>query len=174
LSEATVSELAHKVEMPRTTVQEVLDHMQKKGLVSSYTKHTHKYWVAENPEKLIISLQEREEALKSILPELKALRPEMGNRPQVKVFQGVKEIKLILDDIIETKHHILALISWDDWVHFFGDEYIHDFIERRYKHFLKIRVVSPKTELSEKLKTTDSEQLRQTRFLPSNDFYFCK
>lgn len=168
LGEATVSELAHKTEMPRTSVQEVLVQMQKKGMVSSYTKQTHKYWVAENPEKLLAGLKENEEAFQNMIPELQALRPTGGYKPSVKVYSGVSEIKLIMDDIIETKHHILALISWDDWTNFFGQEYIHDFIERRYKHFLKIKIITPRSQLAEELKKNDQEQLRQTKFLPNN------
>jgi HTH-type transcriptional regulator, sugar sensing transcriptional regulator len=165
LGEATVSDLAHKTDMPRTSVQEVLTHMQKKGMVSSYSKQSHKYWIAENPEKLFVALKENEEAFKSILPELQALRPQTDDKPMVKVYSGVKEIKFILDDIIETKHHILALISWDDWIEFFGKEYVEDFIERRYTHFLKIRMIAPRTKLTEKLKMADDQQLRVTRFL---------
>lgn len=166
LGEATVSDLAHKTEMPRTSVQEVLINMQKKGMVSSYSKQTHKYWVAANPEKLLTSLQENEEVLKSLIPDLQTLRPQNFAKPQVKVYSGVKEIKVIMDDIIETKHHILALISWDDWIGFFGQEYISDFIERRYRHFLKIKIITPRTALSQKLKMNDEKQLRLTRFLP--------
>ena len=166
LGEATVSELAHKTEMPRTSVQEVLAQMHKKGMMASYAKHTHKYWVAENPEKLLAGLKENEEAFKTMIPELQSLRPQGAYEPIVKVYSGVSEIKLILDDIIETKHHILALISWDDWTNFFGQDYIHDFIERRFKHFLKIRVITPRTGLAEELKESDQSQLRQTRFLP--------
>jgi HTH-type transcriptional regulator, sugar sensing transcriptional regulator len=169
LGEATVSELAHKTEMPRTSVQEVLMQMQKKGMISSYTKQTHKYWLAENPEKLLAGLKENEETFRNMIPELQALRPTgSDDKPQVRVYTGVNEIKLIMDDIIETKHHMLALISWDDWTNFFGQEYIRDFIERRYKHFLKIKVITPRTPLAFELKKKDQEQLRQTRFLPDS------
>jgi HTH-type transcriptional regulator, sugar sensing transcriptional regulator len=165
LGEATVSDLAHKTEMPRTSVQEVLINMQKRGMVSSYSRQNHKFWIAENPEKLFVALKENEEAFKNILPELQALRPHSEGKPQVKVYSGVKEIKLIMDDMINTKHHILALISWDDWVEFFGKDYIEDYIERRRTHFLKIRIITPRTPLTEKLKSIDEKELRQTRFL---------
>jgi hypothetical protein len=62
----------------------------------------------------------------------------------------------------------LALISWDDWIGFFGREYIEDFIERRFKRFLKIKIITPRTTLAEKLKDKDEQQLRQTRFLSPN------
>lgn len=169
LGEATASELSHKTDLPRTSVLELLGNMQKKGMVSSYNKQTHKYWVGENPEKLLASFQESESELSSILPQLKNLGLDAQKvKPVVKVFTGIKEIKLIMDDILETKHHISALISWDDWIDFFGEEYIQDFIERRYKRFLKIRIIMPHTVLAEGLKDKNQEQLRQSRFLLPN------
>jgi sugar-specific transcriptional regulator TrmB len=166
LGEATVSDLAHKTEMPRTSIQEVLNTMQKKGMVSSYSKKVHKYWVAENPEKLLASFKEHEEAFKDMLPRLQAIRRSTDDKPEVKVYTGAKEISLILDDIIDSKHHILALISWDDWIEFFAAQYVDDFIARRYKHYLQIRLLTPRTPLTERLKLLDPKQLRHTRFLP--------
>lgn len=168
LGEATVSELAHKTETPRTSVQEVVVNMQKKGLLSSYTRQTHKYWVAEDPNKLLKALQENQAALQTAMPELQGLRIKNDQRPQVKVYSGVKEIKNIMDDILDTQHHISALISWDDWIEFFGDEYVSDFIKRRYTKFLKIKILTPRTKLADRLKVKDGQELRHTRFLPEN------
>ena len=168
LGESTVSELAHKSDMPRTSVQEVLGNMQKKGLVTSYSKQAHKYWAAEHPDKILAAYRENEEAFRSVLPQLQKLTGEATDKPGVKVYSGVREIKLIMDDIIETKHHIQALVSWDDWIQFFGEEYIKDFIKRRYSHFLQIKIITPRTKMAVDLKKTDMQELRQTKFLPDS------
>lgn len=169
LGEGTVSELAHHANIPRTTAAEVLESMQHKGMVSSYSKQTHKYWLAEDPQRLFAGFKRSEEEFQRALPELTKLRGTgTQDKPQVKVYSGVEEMKLILDDVIETKHNILALISWDDWVGFFGEEFIEEFIRRRYQHFLKIRVISPRTESAGRLKKQDTQQMRQMRFLPEN------
>lgn len=167
MGETTIADIAEQVEMPRTTVAEVVREMHKRGLMNYYAKRGRKYWVAENPEKLIGSWDERGEALKNILPALKALKNEAVNgRPSIRCYVGTEEVKNIFDDIIANKRHILALVSWDDIQDFFGEDFMGGFIERRRDHFLKIRLLAPKTELSIKLKRRDGQEMRQTRFLP--------
>ena len=131
-----------------------------------YVKHNRRYWLAENPDKLLINLEERRVALKAILPNLQAMRSEVGGKPNVQVYVGSEDLKNIMNDIIETKHHVCALLSFDDWVDIFGQEFTDDFIERRRTHFLKLRLIASRTDLAEQLKQKDQESLRQTRFLP--------
>lgn len=169
MGEGTIADIAEQVSMPRTTVTELLADMSKHGLLNHYAKKGRKYWVAENPDKLMITLKEREAALQTILPQLHAMKFESGAaKPNIRTYSGVEEVKNIYDDIINTKHHIMAVVSWDDVKEFFGDNFMNDFIERRAAHFLKIRLIAPKTQLSLTLKANDHIQLRQTRFLPEH------
>lgn len=168
MGECTIANVSLKTSLPRTSVVVALESLHKHGLVNSYERNNTKYWCAENPEKLLISSREREAALKAVLPELSAKRHDRGGKPTVKVFSGVEELKLILEDMIATKHHILGLAPWDEWLALFGEEYMNDFITSRANHFLNIRFLVPRTPASEKLKMHDSKELRATRFLPSD------
>lgn len=167
LGEATVTELAHQTEIPRTTVAELVEHMQKKGLLTSYFKKIRRYWVAENPEKLLAHIKENEESLIRVLPQLISLRHGHSRKPVVELFQGLSEIRQSMDNMLESKHHISALVSWDDWIRLLGPEYIDDFIARRMSRFLKIRLMTPRCETSLKLKQADERELRHTKFLPA-------
>lgn len=169
LGEGTIADISQQVDMPRTTVTELITDMHKHGLMEYYVRNGRKYWVAENPDKLMIMVKEREAALQAILPELHAMKFDSGvAKPNIRTYIGLEEVKNIYNDIIETKHHIMAVANWDDVKEFFGEEFITDFVERRYSHFLKMRLIAPKTELSLSLKANDSKELRQTRFLPEH------
>src|SRR5579871_1592025 len=74
LGETSVTELATKARLPRTSVQLVVEKLEQEGLLNPFLKRRRRYWVAENPEKLLIKLKEREGALKNILPELQGMR----------------------------------------------------------------------------------------------------
>jgi len=165
MGEANIADLAQALQWPRSTVKELAEAMHNKGLMHFYVKHGRRYWIAENPDKLMINLEERRAALKTIMPNLQAMRSEIGGKPNVQLYVGAQDIKQILDDIIETKHHIAALMSHDDWLDTFGEEYTNDFIERRKSHFLRMRLIAPRTDFTTRLKQKDSESLRQTRFL---------
>ncbi len=166
IGESTISDLAARVGMPRTSAQSIIEDMHARGLMNSYIKRRRRYWVAENPEKLMIALKEREAALKSIMPELQAKRFSHGGRPLIRIYNGSEQIKQIMDNIIDSQRHILAIVDWDDWLAFLGQDYLEDFIERRAKHFLKIRLLTPQTPSAAELKKRDEQELRHTKFLP--------
>lgn len=168
LGGSTATDIAAKAKLPRTTVNFIIDALHKKGLMNAYVQHRRKIWAAENPEKLLITLKENEAALKIVLPELYSLRHDTGVKPTVRTYSGIEEIKQIMNDILETKHHVSAIVSWNEWVELMGKEYMEDFIEMRYHRYLKIRFLTPRTKMSIALKQKDSEELRTTQFLPGH------
>lgn len=168
LGGSTVTEIASKAKLPRTTVNLIIRSLQKRGLMNAYLQRRRKIWAAENPEKLFIALKESEAALKIVLPELQSLRHDTGVKPTVRTYGGAEQIKQIMNDIIESKHNISAMLSWDSWVELIGKSYLEDFIESRYRHYLRIRLLTPKSKGSLSLKQKDSQELRITRFLPES------
>jgi len=168
LGGSSVTEIAEKVKLPRTSVTLIIESLHKKGLMHAYLERRRKVWVAENPEKLLISLREREAALKVILPELQSFRHETGAKPTVRTYSGAGEIKQIMSDMLETKHHISAIMSWDDWIRVLGKAYVDDFIETRYRQFLRIKLLTPWSRTALALQEKDKEELRVTQFLPKS------
>lgn len=168
LGECTYSDIAVQLRLPRTSVQLMIDKLHKDGLMNFYVKRRYKYWIAENPEKFIIELREREAALRAVMPELSAMRKSGGGKPTVKTFIGVDEIRLVHEDILATQQVFVGIMPWDEWVLFLGQEYVHDFIERRIKRFLKVRLLLPRTPLSVRLRERGAKEFRQVRFLPEH------
>ena len=169
MGEGTIADIAELVKMPRTTVTELVAEMHKQGLMNYYTQRNRRYWVAENPDKLMVMVKEREVALKAVLPQLHAIQFESGvAKPSIRMYVGMKEVQSMLDDMIETQHNIMAVVSWDDWKEFFDEGFVDALIERRRVHFLRMRLITPKSELALALKRRDSQELRQTKFLPEH------
>ncbi len=166
LGEAKISDLAEKLKMPRTSALMIAEKLQKDGLINYYVKRYNKYWVAENPNKLLLKLREVEEKLKEILPALKAmeLKTALG-KPTVKVYVGAQEIQLIFADIILAKNNFRAIIAWDDLTRILGAKFITNFIDTQNKHFLKLRLLTPVGNTGRLLKEADSKESRETRFL---------
>jgi sugar-specific transcriptional regulator TrmB len=168
LGGSTATDIAAKARLPRTTVNLIITALSKKGLMNAYIQRKRKIWAAENPERLMITLKEREAALKLVLPELQSLRHDTGVKPTVRAYAGVEEIRQIMNDILESKHHISAILSWDEWKALLGEHYMDDFIESRYRQYLRIRILTPKSKAAAELKARDGEELRTTQFLPSS------
>jgi sugar-specific transcriptional regulator TrmB len=168
LGGSTVTEIAAKARLPRTTVNLVIRSLQKRGLMNAFLKRRRQVWGAENPEKLMIALKESEAALKIVLPELQSLRHDTGVKPTVRTYGGPAEIKQIMNDIIESKHHISAMLAWDDWTELLGKSYLEDFIETRARHFLRIRLLTPRSKAAIAIRQKDSAEMRVTQFLPES------
>lgn len=165
---STVSELALKTEIPRTSLKIILEKLNNDGLISYMIRKGSKYWTAENPEKFLFRIHENEEAIKAILPRLEMLRHKKGiTNPMVKVFIGPSELRLIHDDIIESKQHLYGIITWDKWLKAEGSR-ADDFTEERIKNFLRSSLLVPKTPESVTLKQRIGKDFQDLRFLPTS------
>lgn len=166
LGEATISEIAEKAKLPRTSTQLIVHDLHASRLLYSYARNRRKYWIAENPDKLLIQLLEREAALKEILPELHGIRHETGVKPTVRSYNGTVGIWNILNDILETKQNFRSLTAIDDMAMLLGNEF-NDFITRRHKNNLHVQLLTSRSPETEALKKRDALELREVRFLPS-------
>lgn len=91
----SIQDLAKRTGINRTTVYPVLETLEKKGLVSEVQKGKRVEYVAAPPERLEtfverqkVVLEERAERLKDIIPQIKSIQRESGEKPIVKYFEG--------------------------------------------------------------------------------------
>jgi len=105
---ASALEIAKKTNIKRPTVYTALESLAKKGLVSETTVGKKTYYYAEVPEKLeslierkMVSLRESQKTLKDIIPQLKSLSREHGEKPIVKYFEGKEGIVSATNEFLE-------------------------------------------------------------------------
>jgi sugar-specific transcriptional regulator TrmB len=168
LGECHVSDIAQKVRLPRSTTQTIIDGLHKHGLMNFYVRKRYKYWVAERPVHLLEALKKREDDVRAIIPKLDALRRDEDEKPHVRILEGTDEIRHIYEDMLETKQRIMCLIPWDAWVALMGRGFMEDFIDSRVRHFLSVRMLSPRTPLTEQLRARDTKEMRSLRFIPED------
>lgn len=105
----SVLDLANKTKIKRPTVYVILESLSKKGLVSETNigKKTHYY--AEPPERLEtyverrkLALEESEKKLKDIIPQIKSISRQSGEKPVVKYFDGVEGIVGATEEMFKT------------------------------------------------------------------------
>lgn len=103
-----VRKIASAADLNRGTAYDMLKLLIEDGLVSYYHQDKHQYFVAENPERLLSLIEERQHQLSSVelavqqlLPALKNLK-EQHNQPLVRFFEGLAGVHRILEDVLET------------------------------------------------------------------------
>lgn len=168
IGEATVTEIAKEAKIPRTSCYHILETLTKRGLISSYPKQKRKHYIAENPQKLLMTLKEHEAALREIMPQLQALDSATGAKPVVRFYEGADGIRQIFQDILSRKKEILAITSLDDMMRSLENEF-GEFVSQRKKQFLRVRLLTNKTEAALAFAKKDAEEFRHTHFLPEGD-----
>jgi len=106
---ASVRELAGLTKLNRGTTYDILKKLQELGLVSFFHKNTKQHFIAEDPDRVMKLLYDREselkiaeEKIKILIPQLKSLQEKGGDKPVTKFYEGRAGIKFILDDILSS------------------------------------------------------------------------
>jgi sugar-specific transcriptional regulator TrmB len=158
------TELSKNSKIPRTFVYELLDSLIDKGLVSHVIKSGIKYFEAVDPERLNTLLDEKKEALKSIMTNLKSMRVKTSEKPSINVYEGKEGIKTILEDILQmSKGETLFAYANADLFKKLEFFFPH-FVTRRAKKQIKSKLIQEKE--IKKLRPTklNKKELREIRF----------
>lgn len=108
LGDALVSEIAEKTKINRSLLYSILSNLSKKGLVAYILKNNTRYYRAVEPQKILNFIEEKEKALRSILPELIALHKPKKEKPIVEILEGKEGLKTILNDVLRQRKEWFA------------------------------------------------------------------
>jgi HTH-type transcriptional regulator, sugar sensing transcriptional regulator len=167
---ASVLDLAKKTSIKRPTVYTAIESLAKKGLASEATvgKKTHYY--AELPDRLetfvekkILNLEESKKTLKEIIPQLKSLARESGEKPIVKYFEGKEGITSSLDAAVrgftDTSETMYIIYPKDIIEDVFTSKELEEMRAKRKNKDIKVRAIYS-SERDERLSDESSERLR--------------
>jgi sugar-specific transcriptional regulator TrmB len=165
LGTALVQDIAKEAGTYRTYTYEVLKSLKEKGLVSYVIKSGKQYFEVARPNKLLNILKEKQQKIQKVMPRLQELYQYAVKKPKIEIYEGKEGIKTVVDDLIRTGKEILVYGSTKKQLkalHF----YFPNYIKRRIKERIKIKVLTEQSKTTEKIKKKDKKELRETRFLP--------
>ena len=167
LGQATVNTIARKSNIFRTYCYDILKSLMEKGLVSYIIKSGTKYFETAEPGKLLSILKEREDQIKTILPELKQILSSTTEKPKVEMYEGKEGIKTIHENIIKEKPKEVLVYGNTTRHNEIMQWYFPRYIKERAKNKIKARVITEDSKFTTQvLKKQDKKELRQTRFFP--------
>lgn len=108
LGPSTAGSIAAKANIHRTNVYDALDRLTEKGVVSYIFKGNKKYFQAVDPEQLMDILKERVRKFESVLPTLQLDYKLSKERNRAHIFEGIKGIKAITNDILHEEKSVVA------------------------------------------------------------------
>jgi len=165
LGEGSITKLAKKANIKRPTAYVVLERLKEMGLVSLSKKKGKQIFIAENPEKLLKTVEEekekiieKEEKIKEALPKFKALRKKDTTVPLIKYYEGKEGIWNIVEDLVESKK--------ENWIIATGK--IYDVLG--LKQFTK-RIVQRRRQLGTKLNIIADHHPENIKAYKANEYF---
>jgi sugar-specific transcriptional regulator TrmB len=170
LGPSTIMKIARASEIKRTTIYSVIDSLRQKGLVNIQIEGFKKKFVAEDPRKLEEILETRRNRFRSLLPEFDALYNLKGGESFIKYYEGVSAIKGVYESLIrDVKPHddYLVMGNQDYWLSL-DKEFFMDFLYRRAKLPINIRMMFQESKLAHEWKSQERNFNSRVKILPPN------
>ena len=101
LGESTATKLAERTGLGRVHMYQIVNRLIERGLASYIVKNNVKYFSASDPETLLKDIQQKEQDLQKILPELKARQNRLIPETKVEIYRGREGINTILKMILK-------------------------------------------------------------------------
>lgn len=166
------SQLARDLKLPKTTIIESLYLLEEKGLVSRIKQKNSFIFSAEDPEILLLHLDQKEKEIRTnrallvkALPSFRTIKSDK-NIPKVRYFEGHDGIIQLYEDSLRSKSDIHAYGSSEDELHYLPD-YFPTYWERRVQAGVPITTLMPDTAINRQhSEKTDATHLRKTYLFP--------
>lgn len=167
LGPATVLSISRASETKRTTIYGVLESLNRKGLARTEVKGLKKLYVAEHPKKLENMLELKRTELQSLLPQLESMYNLQAEGSFIKYYEGTESIRNVYFDLLESLEHndeFLVIGDPDLW-ETVNKNFATEFIKRRNKKKLQIRMILSDSELAHKYKEFERNFQEEIKFL---------
>lgn len=143
LGQDSVTHIAKKSGIKRPTVYLILESLQARGLINTLTKGKKTLYGAEEPQKLLSVVAEKQRALQTVLPFLEALNNRRTTKPKVRFYEGKEGILRIYEEMFETKE--MRFWGSVEEVQKYFPEIVQWFEQLSYKNKPKIFDILPDT-----------------------------
>src|SRR6266404_4383263 len=150
LGPSSVRDISAKSKVNRGTSYDILKSLIGMGIVSYYNKESKQYFIAEPPEKLLSAIDQKKENLDEVrehiensLPLIKTLFEKQGGRPSVKLYEGTKGIRQILEDVLqsgEKEYYLYSSSTAEDRKNIYAD--MPDFSKKRIAKKIAVKIIS--------------------------------
>jgi len=168
LGQARVSEIAKKSAVERTNCYSILDKLMSLGLVFEIKLKGRRQIAAEPPEKIELLLQDRQQKIKQVLPELKSIYNLSPNKPKIRFYEGADGIfqffkeKYRILQAGETQYHCGP--DDDKLNQVLGVKVVDKLIAERVSKGIKSQVITNKTVRTGRL-ARQAGQLREVKWI---------
>ncbi|MBT4917658.1 hypothetical protein HN709_02590 [Candidatus Peregrinibacteria bacterium] len=154
LGPQAVSVIAKRTSLNRTTTYSILKSLEVKGVVSSYTNATMKYFVANDPNSLVGYVDRKcktfdyhRNNLLNLVPKFRCLSESFSlNKPVITYFEGIEGVKNVMFDALSAKDTFRAYVCLDKWLKSGHGDFLIEFKDLRiFDKKIPLKTIVPDT-----------------------------
>jgi sugar-specific transcriptional regulator TrmB len=119
----TIVTISKETEIKRPTVYITIENLIKKELVRTVIKGKKKYYLPEEPDRLLHILELKKRSIENILPDLKNNYLSKSEKPKIISYEGKDGIRKIYEETTRSKTEVLWFGSMKDVMEEFRESY---------------------------------------------------
>ncbi|MBI2044716.1 hypothetical protein HYT23_01525 [Candidatus Pacearchaeota archaeon] len=151
--------ISRKTGLHRRVVYDTIEMLIKKGLVGYILKNNKRLFQASNPRKILEILQEKEDSIQEILPEMLSLYTQTQEKEETNFYKGKNGLKTVMEDQIQAGKEI-KIIGASNLAYEILQFYFKWFDKKRMEKKVKAKIIFNKTDKKPKI------PLSEIRYLP--------
>lgn len=168
LGGASVTEVASKAGLARTTAHDALAKLEAEGLVRFVDHGKRRFVVAQDPGVLLERIEARRQMLEDVMPVLRSMYHHESGQPNVRFHPGPEGIRTTLWDTLSGGDKVLrATLSMKELMAEPGLEEMERYLSERARRGIWLRVIRSAERDIVPIWPSSQEQLRELRYAPS-------
>ena len=167
--EASVQEISLKSKVHRRNVYDSLAKLQEKGLASQSAVKGEQNFRATSPDILMTMVQEKEDRLAAVLPELKKKFQKIPQKEQAYIYRGVEGFRNYMQDIIDAGEDFYCVGAKGGWFDPRLRAFRHRFYEELNRQKIKCHHLfdhEMREHVGTDIESPVHNHLHEARFLP--------
>lgn len=164
---ASVTDVAARAGLPRTTAHDGLVRLEAEGLVRFVDRGRRRFVVAQDPGVLLERLEARRQMLDDVMPALRSLYYHHSGRPSVRFHPGAEGIRTALWDTLSGGDAMLrATLSMRELMVEPGLEEMERYLKERARRGVWLRVIRSEHRDDAPIWPSSEEEKRELRYAP--------
>lgn len=177
LGSGGLSDIAEKSGVNRTSLYPLLTSLLKKKFLTLSIKGKRKVYQAESPELIKGLLKEKMSVLEDILPTLLTIAHTSPVKPVITFREGFEGVKEAFRDSLKSHDKVALIFSSPDALTKHNRQALRafwekEYIPRRTKLGRSVKIIFPDGEVARMYHARNSEQSRESRFIPMSHYPF--
>lgn len=169
LGEATISAVANKAGMVRTTAYDALSRLEQEGLICFELRNGKRYVIAQDPTILLERIEGKRQMLEDAMPQLRSMYNRALGKPQIRFYEGLDGIRQALQDtltVTSEKKLLRGLLSMEELMQIPGQQEMEQYVKDRVEKEIFLRVIRSAQKDTYPIWPTSQTALRELRYCP--------